>query len=132
MSENISKARSGRVKRTPLGRGGRLEVGELDDKFYYRFINDTDDRIARAVAAGYEHVPADEVQFATKRVGDSGEVGSNSVVSVGAGTKAFLMKLPKEFREEDIKAKHDEIRQREAALKNPDLEGAYGKLDISK
>jgi len=133
MTDTISKAPRGRVKRTPLGKRSKLGVEGLDtDKYYYRFINDVDDRISQAQAAGYEHVPASEVQIGTRRVKDASQtIGTTSEISVGGGMKSFLMRLPKEWREEDLKERASYLKQREAGLKRPDLEGAYGNIEIS-
>jgi len=130
--ESIAKAPSGRVKRTPVGMRNRLSVQGMKDEFHYRIFNDTDDRIQNALAAGYEFVPADEVRIGNSRVNLPTAEGSNAEVSVGGGTKGYLMRIPKEWFEEDQKAKAEQVEAREVALKNPALDGTYGKIDISR
>ena len=130
--ESIAKAPSGRVRRQPVGTRSRLSVEGMKEDFHYRIFNDVDDRIQTALAAGYEFVPADEVRIGNNRVNQPTAEGSNAQVSVGGGTKGYLMRIPQEWFEEDQKAKAQQVDAREVALKNPALDGTYGKIDISR
>ena len=119
-----------RPTRTPIGSRNILSVKGKDPDFEYRFVNDTGDRIAQFQEAGYELVDA-----ATHRVGDSNinkttPEGSKAQLSVGKGDKAFLMRIPKEYYEEDQRAKQAEVNRLEQSIKqNPG--GDYGKISVT-
>jgi hypothetical protein len=130
--ENIVKSPSGRVKRTPVGVRNVLSVKGLDPDFHYRIVNDDADRIQQFLDAGYELVPADAVTVGDKRINAPAPEGSVRQVSVGGGQKAFVMRIPNEFYEEDQKAKLREVDSVEAATKQKALNGTYGTLEISR
>ena len=52
--ETISKAPSGRVKRTPVSGRNVLTVSGKDPDYEYRVVNDEEDRITRFKDGGYE------------------------------------------------------------------------------
>lgn len=98
----------------------KLTVFGLDhDNFYYRWVNDVDDRLATFVRAGYIFVDK-------KEVGDVGDPtvetsqGTDSRVSrgVGMGRKAWLMKLPRELWQADQDAKEADILETERAMRS--------------
>lgn len=130
--EAISKAPSGRVTRTPLGKRNVLTVKGQDPNFHYRIVNDQGDRVQRFLDAGYELVSANDVQVGDKRVNQAKGTGSNAEVSVGGGDKAFVMRIKKEWYEEDQNVKQAEIDHLESSTKAKALDGTYGKLDITR
>jgi hypothetical protein len=131
------KAPSGRVKRQPVGQRSRLTVTGKDPNYEYRFVNDIGDRISMFQDAGYELVDQ-----ATHRIGDSRldiakPEGTHASVSVGVqqngqGQRAYLMRIKKEWYDEDQAAKLERNREQEAAMKNPNIEGAYGKISTEE
>jgi hypothetical protein len=117
------KRQSGRPSRTSLGRRNRLDVRDRDPNYQYRIVNanlESDpDRVERLLEIGYEIVPAKKVgQVGDKRVDEPSAIGSASSVSVGKGTKGIVMRIPKEYYEEDQAAKQAEIDEVEQAQKN--------------
>jgi len=115
----------------------RMEISaeEKDPAFHYAWINDDKDLIFRAKRAGYEHVLTEELPSWGQASVDS-DNSTDSLVSmpVGQGKVAYLMKQPKEFFEEDMKAHHDMVDAREADLKkelNSGKDGTYGEVVIS-
>lgn len=127
--ESIAKAPSGRVKRTPVSGRNVLTVQGKDPNYMYRIVNDDEDRITRFLEGGYELVSDDSVKVGDKRVGNASSMG-NSVkeLSVGGGKKAVVMRIKREWYEEDQKAKQDFVNQQESTTKQKALSGTYGTL----
>jgi len=133
-TEKLVKTPQGRVRRNPLASRNRLKVkGNLDPNFVYRVVNDTEDRIQELMDIGYVPELADDVHVnGDSIIDDPKKLGKAKQVSVGQGTKAILMKIPKEYFNEDQEAKEAYLKKVEEAMKrsNPN-EGTYGKVDIS-
>jgi hypothetical protein len=122
-----------RPKRAPLEGRSRLKIRNPDPNYHYRIVNanlDNDpDRVERLQDIGYEVVPKDAVgQVQEKRVDDPSALGSAGQISVGQGTKAVVMRIPKDWFNDDQRAKQAEIDEQEAsAHKRAD----YGSQDIT-
>jgi hypothetical protein len=130
--EAISKVPSGRVTRTPLGRRNVLTVNGKDPNYVYRVVNDSGDRVQAFLDAGYEMVRDQEVRVGDKRVEKTSSEGTVSQISVGQGVKAFVMRIKKEWYDEDQAAKQRYVNELEQATKAKALDGNYGKLEISR
>lgn len=130
--ENIAKAPSGRVSRTPIGQRNVLTVKGKDPNFVYRIVNDVDDRVTQFQEAGYELVSDDSVKVGDKRVNATTSMGSHKQLSVGQGTKAVVMRIKREWYEEDQAAKLGHVAEIEAATRAKALDGTYGKLELSR
>jgi hypothetical protein len=122
MSETRAK---NRPERTPLAARNRLTFRGKDPGFVYRYINDTEDRLERAREAGYEFVVSDESP-GDKRVAEATKMGAKVSKQVGGGTTAFLMRIPKEYYEDDQKAKTSKINELEKSLKPNKTQNQYG------
>lgn len=114
-----------RPKRTPLGARNRLTFDKQDPNFVYRVINDQDDRLKQAQEAGYEFVVSDQ-QLGDKRVAEGGKVDSRVSKPVGNGVRGYLMRIPREFYEEDQQAKAERINDSEKAMKPNKAKHEYG------
>jgi len=132
LKEAISKAPSGRVTRVPVSQRNILTVKGKDPAYVYRVVNDTDDRIAQFIEGGYELVDDASTDVGDKRVSQVTSVGSKKIFSVGQGTKGYLMRIPREFYEEDQARKQGFVNQQEASIKEKALDGNYGLLDIKR
>jgi len=132
VKEAISKAPSGRVTRTPIGRRNILTVKGKDPAYVYRVVNDTGDRVQAFLDAGYEMVKDQEVRVGDKRVDRTSPEGTISQLSVGQGVKAYVMRISKEWYEEDQAAKQKYVNEVEAATKAKALDGNYGTLEITR
>lgn len=119
------KTVTGRPTRTPLGARNRLTFGEQDPNYVYRVINDQDDRLQRAQEAGYEFVVSD-TQLGDKRVAEGGSIDSRVSKPVGNGVRGFLMRIPREYYDDDQKAKAARIDDIEQAMKPNKTKGEYG------
>ena len=114
-----------RPKRTPLGQRNRLSFGAQDPNYVYRVINDQDERLMQAQEAGYEFVTGDQ-PLGDKRAAEGGKIDSRVSKPVGNGVRGFLMRIPKEYYEEDQNAKLSKIEDLEKALKPNTAKGEYG------
>jgi len=115
MARQPLNAQSGRTRRTPLTVRNRLSLKERDPNYHYRIVNVKDDRIEQFKEQGYEIV--EDAQVGEKRVDTPSVLGSGTEVSVGQGMKAVLMRIPKEWFEEDQRAKQAKIDELEATMK---------------
>lgn len=130
--EAIAKAPSGRVQRTPVGTRNVLTVSGKDPSYEYRIINDSGDRVQEFLDAGYELVEKDSVRVGDKRVNAATAEGSKAHLSVGQGQKAFVVRIKKEWYQEDQARKQAHVNQLEEATKAKALDGTYGKLEITR
>ena len=106
------------AKRVPLGLPTlKLSVPEIPGYFCH-WSRGTQQRLERAIGAGYQFVNRDEVSLNHAGLANGDEQDGNSDlgsrVSVGDqdGIRLYLMKLPAELWREDeqlIEAKHEEI-----------------------
>lgn len=130
--EAIAKAPESRVKRTPIGTRNVLTVAGKDPNYVYRIINDSGDRVQEFMEAGYELVKDDSVKVGDKKVNKASSEGSLSQVSVGQGQKAFVVRIKKEWYDEDQAAKQLRVDELENSTKAKALDGTYGKLEITR
>ena len=131
MKEPIAKAPRGRVSRTPIGQRNRLSVRDQEPGFVYRIVNDVDDRVHLMQEQGYEIVSNTKV--GDKRVDLPPSAGSASVVSVGQGTKAVVMRQRKEFYDEDQAAKASLVDSTEQTMRQDARKASdYGSLSINE
>jgi len=126
-----------RPKRVPLHeqRNSKLEVSNLDPKFVYRWVNDKPGRIESFKLAGWTIATGEETVI-YKQAGDASSIGSGLKQNVNSNpelaSQAILMKIPKEFYDEDQKVKQVEVDQ---IAKSYDPENTlntdeFGKLKI--
>jgi hypothetical protein len=122
-------------KRIPLGTRNVLAIDatEKDPAYSYRIVNDKGDRIRRFRDAGWEVVQRHEgMKVGDDQVGIGDSVGSLVTKSVGGNTTAYLMRIKREFYQEDQQAKADKIRQGESDLKlEKEKKGRYGDIKIN-
>ena len=137
--ESVAKspATAGRPKRTPVSGRNILSVQGKDENFEYRFVNDTGDRVSMFKEAGWETVPADSVRVGDRRVEQATSEGSIAQASISRTSheKAVLMRIPKEWYEEDQLAKQKRVDELEQSTKQQALstnELRNGKLEIGK
>lgn len=131
--DNRAKGRPAR--RIPInGEHNILTVEGLDPNYEYRWVNDEPGRIDRFKLAGYETVEHD-VTVGDATADTSSQVGKVVTRPVGSGFTGYLMRIPKEYYEEDKAAFHRDIDEQEAAILadiNSGTDGKYGKLEIKR
>ena len=127
----INEKPTTRVKRASInGTRNVLTVSGKDPNYEYRVVNDTGDRVAMMQEQGYEIVTDKSVTVGDRRVANPTQEGSPVMASVGSGIKGYVMRIKKEWYDEDQAAKQTQINETEAALKQDAKEGMYGKLEI--
>ena len=132
MKESIVKKPSGRVKRASLIARGPLNVRGKDPAYEYRIVNDIDDRVDQFAETGYEVVRDKDVSIGGKAVDTPSTEGSVKRISVGGGTKAVLMRIPKALYDEDQAEKEAALKQQEAAFRREALDGNYGNIKLTR
>jgi hypothetical protein len=118
------------VRASINGRRNKLTITGKEPGFEYRIVNDSDDRILELQERGYEVVTHD-ASVGDKRVGIPKKEGSPIEISVGGGKKAYLMRIKKEWYDEDQAAKMSDIDATEDALKKTS-DSDYGKVEINR
>lgn len=124
-----------RVRRTPIN-GTRTKVPQVknpDPNFAYRYVYDNgiDNRVEQMKEFGYEVVDNNSVQLQTdKRVAEPKNVGSAVTVPSGAN-RLVLMRIPKEYKEADRKAKAARVAESEASMAAP-KDGLSGTISITR
>jgi len=130
--EAIVSSPSGRVRRTPVGVRNVLTVAGKDPAYEYRILNDTGDRVQQFLDAGYEIVKASDVRVGDKRVNKASAEGSVAQVSVGGGMKGMVVRIKREWYNEDQDAKIRNVAETEAATKQTAIKGSdYGEIKIT-
>lgn len=131
--EAIAKAPSGRPIRKSTGLRNKFNYVNKDPGYEYRVAVDTDgtgDRIAELKELGYELVPAGKHRQGDSRVDTATPEGSVEQMNAGGGTKGYLMRIKKEWYDEDRKAKAARIDATEEGLRKPSTDGLYGSVKI--
>lgn len=119
--ENSVPPQGGRPDRSKYTRvkfseRNRVSYSNMDPNYMYRLVNDKDGRIEKLQRIGYELVRFDE-HIGDYRVAEGSRLGSAVSKPVGNGTTGYLMKIPKEFYDEDRKAKDAVVSRTEQAMK---------------
>ncbi len=113
------------------GSGGKLGIiGDLDPNYNYRVCNDEGSNIQEMESFGYDIVTGDGVSFKSTNEINTGSQHS-VIVDRTNGTKGILMRQPKEYHDEDNKARADMIAKTEESMfRNVENEeGRYGSID---
>ena len=132
IKEAIAKAPSGRTQRVPVGTRNVLTVMGKDPNYEYRIINDSGDRVQEFMDAGYELVEKESVRVGDKRVNSATAEGTVAQLSVGQGQKGYVVRIKKEWYDEDQAKKQRRVNELESATKAKALDGTYGKLELSR
>lgn len=113
-----TRASQSREHRVPVAESrNTLTVSNLDPNFYYRWVNDRDNNIARYLKAGYVFVDKEGKEAGDPTVETSRGTDSRLRKGVGGGITAYLMRLPKELWQEDQARKEADLRETERAMR---------------
>lgn len=129
----IAKPPRTRVRRTTVGTRQVLSVEGKDPNYVYRVVNDTGSRIDTLMERGYELVDAADVKVGDARVGRSTPTGTTAEVNVGGGMKAQVMRIRKEYYDEDQadkQALNDKMEQ--AMRETAKRDGLEGDIKLSR
>ncbi len=110
MAVETEQAPSGRPPRTrkPFGTMEQTMAYPKREGFHRHWFNDVKDRISRAQEAGYEHVKNSEGKNVQMVVGTA---------EGGGAMHGFLMEIPEEWYQEDMRAQQKLINDNEAQIK---------------
>ena len=112
----MAQAATNRPTRTPVSQQRHLlTVQSRDPGFVYRWVNDIDARIEMYKEGGWESV-TENLKVGDTKVGTATAVGSAISKPVGNGITAVLMRIKKEWYDEDQAAKLARVRQLEDDL----------------
>jgi hypothetical protein len=97
-----------------------------DPNYVYRVFNDVDGRLQKAEIAGYEYVRSDE-QLGDPTVDSAKTQGTVVTKPVGSGRTGVLMRIKRDWYDEDQQAKLRKVQETENSLTNKTREdGHYG------
>ena len=109
-----------------------ISFKDQDPNYVYRIFNDTEGRLEKAELAGYEYVRGD-APVGDPTVDSASALGSVISKPVGGGKTGVLMRIKREWYDEDQKEKRRKIKETEDALSNKAREdGHYGGISIDK
>lgn len=128
---------SNRPTRTPVsGARNILTVAGKDPNYVYRWVNDSEAgmRIEMFKQGGWELVNKDsEIKVGDKVIDQGSVVGSVTTRYVGQGTTAVLMRIPKEWYDEDQLAKQEKLDELDASMQDQaSAPGNYGSISIQR
>ena len=112
------------------GARDKLTVYDRDPNYVYRWVRNDEGRIERFKEIGYEVVTQSH-EVGEKTVDSGSQLGSAVTKFGGGSVTLVLMRIPREWYDEDQAAKEESIAQTEATMKRP-AEGGYGRLDITR
>lgn len=120
-----------RAQRSPIdGARDKLTVYNQDPAFKYRWVRNDEGRVQWFKERGYEVVT--QHHGVGEKAVDSGSQLGSAVTKFGGGTVTLvLMRIPKEWYDEDQAAKEEAIAATEATMKRPE-HGQYGKVEITR
>lgn len=130
--ENLATKRKPR-RMNVNGTRNVLTVTGKDPAYEYRVVNDDGDRISQFEEMGYEIVKDQNIRVGDRRVNNPTKEGSPVQASVGNGMKAYVMRIKKDWYEEDQAAKAAKIDETEKGMLREAREKSdYGKINLSK
>lgn len=122
-----------RPERIPVsGQRNLINVRGIDSKKYeLRWVNDVDDRIRVFERGGWEKVTED-VDIGDRTADSSNSKQSFVTKYMGANVTAYLMKIKKEWYEEDQASKSKALKEAEDERlhREKNEEGRYGSVSI--
>ena len=131
MEKRIDRQAEGaqvRPPRTPIGTRNILTTPKHPG-FHRVWVSDSPSlrvRLSDYEAAGYTFVE-DDIKVRDNRANSGEKVSSKVTRPGGQGTMLFLMEIPEEYYQEDIKLQDDKLREKEAQMFSPkSIEGGYG------
>lgn len=130
MAEPIKAPRGRPARRESVSVRNRLNVEGTDPNYVYRIVADVSDRLDYMEKLGYEFVKAKDVKVGGKRMSQpQAAEGENAQISLGGGIKGYVMRISKEWYEQDQSEKRASIDETRRALGQI---GDYGDIRFGK
>jgi hypothetical protein len=108
-----------------------LTFDNRDQNYVYRVFNDTDGRIEHFQEVGYE-VVHENAQLGDSTADSAASVGSAVSKPVGNGVTGVLMRIKREWYDEDQARKQKRVDDSEETLRQaPKADGRYGSVKIT-
>ena len=110
---------------------GKLNVDGMEEGYYYHVVNDKEGRVERLKNRGFEVVEHN----GKVSMGDANAQQGGTTVQTTAndtdGSKAILMRIPQEFKNEDDAFRQKQIDESEKALyrQAENEQGRYGTIE---
>lgn len=116
------------------GKRDILTVQRKNPAYKYRWVSDIPGRIERFKLGGWE-LETGDVGAVGQRKADSSTGTSSVIANRGGSTTQYLMRIKREWYEEDRKARDVEVDKSEEALKRnmkqTASDGGYGKVSLN-
>lgn len=111
-----------------------LTVLNKDPDYEYRWANGNPDRLYRLKRAGYDEVTYGDLEVGEDSINAPSDERSNSVVTRpgGQGTTLVLLRIKREWYDEDQAKKQADIDERELQMVSEAKQGRYGKFTIER
>lgn len=123
--------RSDRPHRVPInGYRDRLKLTGCEPGFHYAIVNE--DKVPLRESQGFEFVTHD-IQVGDKQINVASQIGNKISIAVGNQVTAYLMRIPQEYYDADMKAFNDDLDERDRALYsdlNSRKDGRYGEIRV--
>ena len=131
-TKEIDTAPQRRAKRTPIGQRNRLDFQNLDPAYHYRLVNCNNEkdpfRVEQFKGNDWEIAPESSAAPAGVDAG-----GHGKEINVGSGQRAVLMRIRKEWYEEDQKSKLQKADDQESGIYAHQKEnGLRGEIKIER
>ena len=126
--EDRELTREQRPTRIPVsGNRDVLTVYNKEDGYFYRWVLDRGNRIEIFKQGGYEVAPDNGLMVGDARLATTNEHGSAVIAKGHDGQPLVLMRIKKEWYDEDQDAKSEEIEAMENSMKSANQNRADGK-----
>lgn len=130
---NVETSNQARPSRTPVHEQKDKLTVETDPNYQYRWVNSNDPkRVEVFKKAGYEVAP--DVGQVGDSVTDSQVTQTTGVTEryMGGGTKAILMRIRRDWYEEDQAKKAEDLDAREKQMLREAKQDRYGELKVEQ
>lgn len=117
----------GRKARTPLGQPQLKMKAQAPDGMVPRWFNDQRNRITQALEAGYAFIGEEGQELDTDDERQGRDQAKKMLVGThedGSPMHAYLMAIPREWYEEDQKAKLQPVEETEQAIRRGNIRGS--------
>lgn len=111
--------------RVPINAANKLSFEGTDPDYHYRVVVDRPGRLQMFLKAGYEFC-SEEIRVTDGGIAETTSLDSRVSLDTGGGEKGYLMRIRKEFYDEDQAAKIERIKSTERQMqRQPTRDNPY-------